>query len=222
MKALAKEERERIFRLFTEQYLLRFSEIERRIGIRSNMVAYHLEQMVKEGLLAKEGDAYALTKKAEKLLPLATGLADAHPLPVILVAATHRGRILFTRRIKRPYKDYLGLPGGKMMFGETVEDACRRKLAEHGLSPGKITLCAIMNERVEEDGEIKHQFLLFLARCEVERKCEGEWHTRRELARLSIIPSDRWLIGHKLAASIPMENAMMQERKGKLSGFRVM
>ena len=50
---LAKKEREEIFKLFTENRRLKFSEIEKNIKIRSNMVSYHLEQMQKEGLLQR-------------------------------------------------------------------------------------------------------------------------------------------------------------------------
>ena len=46
--SLVKKEREEIFRLFLERTKLKFSEIERLTGIRSNMVSYHIEKMQKE------------------------------------------------------------------------------------------------------------------------------------------------------------------------------
>ena len=61
-----KKEREEIFRLFLNCDRLKFSDIEKALKIRSNMVSYHIEQMQKEKLLEKKGEYYFLTAGADK------------------------------------------------------------------------------------------------------------------------------------------------------------
>src|SRR3989344_4548198 len=92
---LAKKEREDIFKLFLDKHKLKFSEIEKKLQLRSNMIAYHIEQMQRDGLLHKQGDSYALTREGEKFIPLfshVTGM-ELGPVPVILIAVVRRDKI---------------------------------------------------------------------------------------------------------------------------------
>src|SRR5512142_3346594 len=121
--------REQVFALFVDMYKLKFSDIEKKLKTRSNKLAYHLEQLQKQGLLQKQGAFYSLTREGERHLPNVE--KQRTPLPVILVAPVKQGKVLLVQRSKRPYKDYWGLPGGRMLAHETIPQACERKLAEH-------------------------------------------------------------------------------------------
>jgi ADP-ribose pyrophosphatase YjhB (NUDIX family) len=243
MKSLAKKEREAIFQLFLDKYRLRFSEIEKclndetRLSIRSNMVAYHLEQMRKEGLLEKQGEHYALTKEAERYIPVFSHITGKNlsPLPVVLVAPVRNSKVFLIKREKRPYKGYWSLIGGKMLHAESFDDACARLLREKaGLAATKPRLNAIAHERVEDGGKVKHSFLLFFMRTSVKpdaRPARGTkrtqdaakegWFSVRELKAMKVIHSDRWLIEHKLGTDIAVQHVLMQENDGELSSFRV-
>ena len=92
--SLVKEERARIFKLFLNNQKLKFSEIEKETGIRSNMVSYHIEKMQEENLLEKRGEYYYLTKNAEKYIPIFSNIVgeELSPLPVILVALVNKNK----------------------------------------------------------------------------------------------------------------------------------
>ncbi len=60
-KVLLNKERETIFKLFFNNTKLKFSEIEKLVNTRSNKLAYHLDKLVKEGLIKKEKYFYVLT-----------------------------------------------------------------------------------------------------------------------------------------------------------------
>jgi ADP-ribose pyrophosphatase YjhB (NUDIX family) len=223
MNALAKKEREQILKLFSDSYKLRFSEIEREVRIRSNMVAYHLEQMQEQGLLQKSGTTYALTRRGEGYLPVIShiGTQELSPLPVILIAPVKHGKVLLIQRKKRPYKDHLALIGGKMRFDETLQLACERKLREHNIK-GKMIACnAIAQEHIDEDGETKHCFMLFFvtALCE---KNSGDWYTPKQMAKLKIIPSDLWLVQNRLKKKVDVLQFRVHEKAGALSSFRIL
>jgi ADP-ribose pyrophosphatase YjhB (NUDIX family) len=53
-----------------------------------------------------------------------------NPIPVVDVIIQQDSKILFAKRKKEPFKGYLGLPGGFVNIGETVEDAARREVKE--------------------------------------------------------------------------------------------
>ena len=106
MQNINKEERKKIFELFIKNDSLRFSEIGTALGIRSNMVAYHLEQMIKDQVLEKDGDDYyRLTKKAEEMLPFFAQMTgkEVGALPVVIAAIVKDDKICLLKRKKRPY-----------------------------------------------------------------------------------------------------------------------
>jgi ADP-ribose pyrophosphatase YjhB (NUDIX family) len=222
---LAKSERERIFELFLRQYTVRFTDIENALGKRSNLVAYHVRELVKEGLLKKDGEQYSLTLKGERYIPIFSHVTgrELGPVPVILIAPLKGGKALLVKRAKRPYKEHWSLICGKLQFHETFTHACERKLAEYGIVGRLQRMHAAALERVEERGELKHSFLLFFCSAAVSAvpRGTGRWVSLKKLGALKIIPSDAWLLRKKLRSTLPVHEVLMHERQGELSQFRV-
>src|SRR4030095_14025889 len=53
-----------------------------------------------------------------------------NPIPVVDVIIQQDSKILFAKRKKEPFKGILGLPGGFVNIGETIEEAARREVKE--------------------------------------------------------------------------------------------
>jgi len=230
--SLVKKEREKIFRLFLENLKLKFNEIEKETGIRSNMVSYHLERMQEEGLLEKRGEYYLVTKNAEKYIPIFSNLIgkELSTLPVILVALINKNQILLMKRNRRPYKDYWSLIGGKMLLEEDFETASLRQVKEKtNLDCKYVGLSSVLHERVKGDRIIKHSFILFFAKTITKNKNFIEsphgklkWFNLKDIGKKEkIIPSDLWLIKNKLNSKIDVKEATMLEKGGKLSRFKI-
>ncbi len=229
--SLAKKEREEIFRLFLNKHKLKFNEIEKSLKIRSNMVAYHLEQMRKENLIEKNKEYYLLTKDAEKYIPIFSQLRgqELSPLPVILVAVMHNDKILLMKRNKRPYKDYWGMIGGKMHMDESFKEVSIRKVTEKSALETKfISINAVLHERVH-DSSVKHSFILFFTKVNSEKirfkeTASGKlkWFDIKKLDKEKIIPSDYWLIKNKLNSKININSANMSDKNNKLCDFKIL
>ncbi|MFH0701437.1 MAG: NUDIX domain-containing protein [Candidatus Woesearchaeota archaeon] len=229
--SLVKKEREQIFKQFLDQTKLKFNEIEKELKIRSNMVSYHLTQMQKEGLLQKKGDFYSLTAAGEKYLPIFSHVigAELGPLPVVLVAVMNKDKILLIQRNKRPYKNYWSMIGGKMKLEESFVDTALRLVKEKSGLDGKfVSINSVLHERVEGEGMIKHSFILFFVKVEVQGTIVKEsehgklkWFKLKELEGEKIIPSDLWLIQNKLNSKLEINSARMEEKEGELKSFRL-
>ncbi len=225
-KIIFKNERAEIFRLFLENSKLKFSEIEKALNIRSNNVSYHLEKMKNSGLIEKRNEFYYLTKDAEKYLPIFSNIVgkELSPTPIVLVAITNKDKILLMKRTKRPYKDYWGVIGGKMLLDETFEQASIRLVEEKASIEGKfISLNSIFHERVKEEGVIKHSFILFFTKIKATTLDFKEtnygklrWFGIEELRKHKIIPSDLWLIKNKLKSKTNINKAIICENKDNL------
>jgi 8-oxo-dGTP diphosphatase len=99
----------------------------------------------------------------------------AAPFPRIGVSilVLRAGEALLVRRGKEPHAGCWSLPGGAQEFGETMEEAARRELAEEtGLVAGRLSFAEIVEPIVRgEDGSVLRHFVLGLFVCEA---FEGE------------------------------------------------
>jgi ADP-ribose pyrophosphatase YjhB (NUDIX family) len=228
--SLVKTEREKIFELFLNIDRLKFSDIEKAIKIRSNMVSYHITQMQKQGLITKIGEYYKLTENGERYIPIFSHVVgrDLGPLPVVLVAVMNKDKILLIKRNNRPYKNYWSMIGGKMRLEEGFEDASLRLVRDKtGLDTDFLSINAILHERVHEE-IIKHSFILFFIKVNSRDLNHKEkeygnlrWFKINQLDKEDIIPSDYWLITHKLTKKVDVMIAHMNDTEGRLKDFIV-
>ncbi len=232
MKSLAKKEREKIFSLFLRQEKLRFNEIEKAINIRSNKLAYHLEQLIKEELLTKKGEFYVVTDKAESYLPIIPHLVgdSLSPLPVILVALVNeKNQVLLMKRNLRPYKNYWSLIGGKMLLSENFQEASIRLIREKtGIKGSFSSINSVLHEQVKNEKKVKYSFILFFTKVTCTQDTfqsspygNLQWFDVDTILYEKIIPSDKWLIMHKLKTTIEVKSATMQEENEEVSKFQI-
>jgi ADP-ribose pyrophosphatase YjhB (NUDIX family) len=123
--------KDKILECFLYAHRLRFNEIEKQIGERSNKLNYHLKKLVGEGVLFKDGEWYTLALEFEDLIPYVSD--KKHVLTVLLVHVGDSEKAFLVRREKRPYKGKLSLPGGRMILGESIEEGAFRILKKFGV-----------------------------------------------------------------------------------------
>jgi ADP-ribose pyrophosphatase YjhB (NUDIX family) len=155
----------KILMLFTKCNTLKFNEIEKSIGQRSNKVAYHLKNLVKKGILIKDNQTYSLTSASEYLIPY---LSEKNPtIPVVLVHVGDNERAFLFRRAKRPYLNKLSLPGGRLVQGESIFDATKRISREKcNITVIPKYVSSIVLEHVKKNKKSIHSFLLILVKAE--------------------------------------------------------
>lgn len=65
-------------------------------------------------------------------------IRDVMPIPTVDAITTHKGKLLLLLRNNPPVKDVWWVPGGRIMRGESLEEAVVRKLHEETGLEGRI------------------------------------------------------------------------------------
>ncbi len=177
----------KILELFLYNNSLKFSEIEKSLKTSSNKLTYHLKQLVKRGVLVKNGDFYELSDASEVLIPY---LSDKRAvLPVVLVHIGSDKEAFLYERVKKPFKGLLSLPGGRLLVNESVEQAAVRIMKEKFNTKIKFRgVRSVSLEHVKRE-EVIHSFLLILVSAEADVEL-----TKVNENKLKIIPSDYKLV----------------------------
>ena len=102
--------------------------------VESNHFAYHLEQLLKAGLIEKQEKVYCLTPAGLAYIDrLSHGKMTDRLQPHIVAAidlTTPDGKTLLFKRNFQPYLYLAGFPLGKTHYEELVADAAARELEE--------------------------------------------------------------------------------------------
>lgn len=149
----------KILELFLFNHKLKFNEIEKLLQIRSNKLAYHIKQLVSKGILIKNQEHYSLSDAAEYLIPYLSQKKSI--LPVILVHIGDKKQAFLYSRTKRPYKDKLSLPGGRILLGESINQATKRIMKDKfNIETNLKKVNSISLEHVKKPNKIIHSFFL--------------------------------------------------------------
>ena len=193
---------QKILSAFLYNHKLKFSEIEKLSGIRSNKLAYYIKKFEKQGILVKESDFYRLSETAESLIPYLSKKQAV--LPVILIAIKNKEKIFLYQRKKRPYKDLFSLPGGRIILGETIKEASERIMKEKfSISCKFKKINSISLEHVRNNKKIIHSFLLIFATATTKDKIN---YLGIDENKCKIIKSDYKLIKDNLNSEIKINN----------------
>jgi len=179
-----------ILKLFLKENKLKFNEIEKSLKTRSNKLNYHLKKLISKGILEKEKEFYKLPETSEYLIPYIS--EKNSPLPVILILIGNKQKAFLYKRQKRPYKNFLSLPGGRILIREKISDAVKRILkSKHSINATLQKINSVSLEHVCKNKKIIHSFILIFVTAKTKDKIEL---TNVIQKKSKIIPSDYKLI----------------------------
>lgn len=90
------------------------------------------------------------------------GISRRKGILVVVGALVRRNNeLLLVKRKKKPWKDYWAIPGGKIKFGESLEEAVKREVREEtGIDIKVIRLLGVQTVIIKKNGKIVDHFLL--------------------------------------------------------------
>ena len=197
-----------ILNVFLYRDKLRFCEIEHKTGLRSNKLAYYLKKLISKGIVIKNKENYMLSENHEHLIPYITEKQAI--LPVLLIVAEKKGKYFLYHRDKRPYNDFLSLPGGRIFVGENIKKATMRIMKDKfGINSSFKGIKSISLEQVRKKGKIIYSFLLILVSVSTREDIK---YYDLEKNRKSIIKSDYLLLKNNLDSNlkVPIINSFVK------------
>ena len=192
----------KILNLFLYNHKLKFNEIEKEIKTRSNHLAYHLKNLIKKEIVEKGEKEYKLADNFEHLIPYITNKSSI--LPIIIIAIKNKKNIFLIERNKRPFKDKLSLPGGRIVLGENIQKATERIMSKKFNNYCKLEKTnSVSLEHVRKNGKTIHSFLLILVTAKTKDQIEFYDLVKN---KSKIISSDYKLLKKDLNEKIEIKN----------------
>jgi ADP-ribose pyrophosphatase YjhB (NUDIX family) len=123
-----------IIKILATRESARYSEIKPKT-IESNHFLYHLNQLIKEGMVSKLADkSYILSDKGKSYIDsvsFSSFKVRSQPKIVnLLVCKNDKGQYLLYKRVHQPFIGQVGFPYGKIHLGETIGESSQRELRE--------------------------------------------------------------------------------------------
>ncbi|MBI2326828.1 NUDIX hydrolase [Candidatus Curtissbacteria bacterium] len=125
-------------------------------------------------------------------------------LNIVASPVIYKDKFLLIKRIKEPYFGLWCLPGGKMEYGETIEEAIIREIKEESSLDIKFIALRGAVEEILYKGKSKiGHFMIWVCETRAQEntaqtKNEGEvrWFTKKELPKIKVhaVPSDYRMI----------------------------
>lgn len=197
----------KILNLFLYNHKMKFNEMEKEIKVRSNQLAYHLKNLIQKEIISKEKEGYKLADDFEHLIPYLTNKNSV--LPVILIALKNKKNIFLIERNKRPFKDKLSLPGGRIILGENIQNATERIMKEKFNINCKLEKTnSISLEHVIKNGRTIHSFLLILVTAKTKDKIK---FSELDKNKSKIISSDYKLLKKDLNKEIEIKDIFTKQ-----------
>ena len=160
-----------ILSLFLTNKKLKFNEIEKLLKTRSNKLNYHIKKLISKNIIEKNNNFYSLTDTSEYLIPY---LSEKNSLlPVVLILVWNKKKAFLYKRTKRPYQEFLSLPGGRILLGESIKKSVKRIMKEkHNLNATLTKINSISIEHIRKHSKIIHSFLLIFTTAKIKENVD--------------------------------------------------
>jgi 8-oxo-dGTP pyrophosphatase MutT (NUDIX family) len=140
-------------------------------GIENDLYNYHLQQLVRQGLIKKASDKYFLTSLGKELIielnPINAD-GDSHrfkiaSLCLLIDSSSGIPKLLYQHRTRQPFAGEWGIIGGGWRRGESAVHAARRRLKEESGLEAEFSLFGLMRKRhYDADGHIYSDILFHI------------------------------------------------------------
>ena len=113
---------------------MKYSEAYPGEGIDDDLYNYHLQELVKRGLLEKNEKIYRLTDLGKQEITNFNAKGDElgrfHIVNILVVTRNNKEEILVHKRNLHPHRGEISTVSGNVLLGEKIVDAAKRRLKE--------------------------------------------------------------------------------------------
>jgi len=138
-----------------------FAKLQKPTGLTSDHFNFHIARLVELGLVEKvTRGTYRLTPRGKEYanrLDTDNNTVERQPKVSVALLVERKGKIgerefLCQQRLKNPYYGYWGRLGGKVRWGESIEEAAARELTEETGLQADFSFKMLYHKRDYKDG----------------------------------------------------------------------
>jgi ADP-ribose pyrophosphatase YjhB (NUDIX family) len=168
-----------IFSKLKNAKMLRYSDMKPD-GVPNDLFNYHLQFLVKKEYVNRSDDGYSLSELGLKHIadfnPTGESTSSTHLFKVnviTVVSRLNKGKleVLQQKRTSNPSYGKIGVMGGIVRKGESIEDAATRKLKEETGLEARLTVKGIQRRTMYVKGELFSDVFFPITYAD---ECEGE------------------------------------------------
>lgn len=119
-------------------------------GVENDLFNYHLQQLVKVGFITKNETGYALSENGQKAITHLDALGNPRQFfkvsVALMVFRNEFSELLVQKRLRNPFYGEITTVAGKVLPGEKIVDAARRKLLEEANLAAMFTFVGILRK----------------------------------------------------------------------------
>ena len=148
-----------------------FAEMQKQVGLSSDLFNYHLSCLLKSDYLQKSAESYELTIKgkefANRMDTERSVIEKQAKLGVMLIIEKNEAGkkyLLIQKRLKQPYYGFEGFVTGKIGWGEQILTTAERELREETGLTAKLEYHYTIHEHIylKEDGRLLEDKFFFV------------------------------------------------------------
>lgn len=190
-----------ILKLFQYEEKLTFTDIQNALKLRSNKLAYHLNKLTKNNILIREGRYYKLSETTECIVPYMAEKKSV--LSAILIHLGTNKKAFLIKRTKRPFKEMLSMPGGRILANESISDSIQRIMKKFNVTAKLKRIHSVSIEHlIKNENKIVHSFFLVFVSASTKDKLQL---IDLKMNKRKIITSDYFLIKNDLNKKIDIK-----------------
>ena len=227
MSKITSQSEEKRIQILTEleKNKRKFVELKKLLGLESNLLAYNLNLLQKEGLLEKKGIYFQLSKKGKFAAAYAPEYTDASkiPLPCIVVIVKKGKKVLMKIKTTEPDKGKLSFISCKLKAGEDIHSLAKTAVKENlGINVRNLKIICINNYKIRAGKELKANYLVFFLKANpVEEPKKGKW-INYETTEDILVPDNKFILKHMLNKdTIKVINSTYDETSDKFEVVNV-
>jgi len=119
-------------------------------GVENDLFNYHLQQLVKVGFINKDESRYSLSENGQKAITHLDALGNPRQFfkvsVALMVFRNDNTELLVQKRLRNPFYGEITTVAGKVLPGEKVVDAARRKLLEEANLAAQFTFIGVLRK----------------------------------------------------------------------------
>ncbi len=125
-------------------------------------------------------------------------MSSKYPIPSVGALIIEEDKLLMIRRGNPPFEGYWSIPGGKIKWGEKLEEALKREVQEELSVEVEVgELAGIVESIVEKEGDVVYHYILIDYFCRIisgtpkasSDALELRWVSLKELRNIKVTPS---------------------------------